>query len=31
MTLGRYSEGPLVQQMRAVVEAVQLPTDCQVE
>ncbi|BAF87525.1 phage integrase [Azorhizobium caulinodans ORS 571] len=31
MTLGRYSEGPLVQQMRAVVEAVQLPTGCLVE
>lgn len=31
MTLGRYSAGPLVQQVRDVVEAVRLPEGCKVD
>ncbi|MCB8820204.1 tyrosine-type recombinase/integrase [Microvirga rosea] len=31
MTLGRYSAGPLVQQVRDVVEAVQLPEGCVID
>lgn len=31
MTLGLYSGGPLIQQLRDVVEAVTLPTECDVE
>lgn len=31
MSLGRYSEGPLLDQFRAVVESVQLPEECAIE